>query len=47
MAKLYPECSPEEDILEPKQETIDFLLSYSKALRVVKCKSLTFDTLLN
>lgn len=47
MAKLYSECFPKQEKFAPKQETIDFLLSYSKALNVIKYKSLTFEMLLN
>lgn len=32
---------------EPREETINFLLSYSKALKIVKYNDLEFETLLN
>lgn len=45
MMKLYTEKSP---LLEqPKKETIQFLLSYSRSLKVVKAKSKTFELHLN
>jgi len=33
--------------MNPKRETVDFLLNFSKALRVTKYKAMQFDTLLN
>ncbi len=33
--------------LKPKKETIDFILNYSKALRVIDYKQGKFETLLN
>ncbi|MFH6772668.1 hypothetical protein [Gaetbulibacter aestuarii] len=48
MAKLYSEKSIKNlNRLEPKDETVKFLLDYSKALSVISCKSLKFETLLN
>ncbi len=48
MAKLYPEKSPQkQNDLNPKEETVNFLLNYSKALKVIECKKLKFETLLN
>ncbi|MCL5129100.1 hypothetical protein [Algibacter sp. L4_22] len=32
---------------EPSKETVNFILSYSKALKIVKYKHLEFETLLN
>jgi hypothetical protein len=48
MEKIYSKKSignPEK--LEPKEETINFLLNYSKALKVLKYNNLEFETLLN
>ncbi len=48
MAKFYSENSIENiNELEPKEETINFLLSYSKALSVIDCNKMKFETLLN
>jgi len=47
MAKLYPECSKKKIELKPKEETVNFLLNYSKALSVIQCNKLKFETLLN
>ncbi|WP_197022183.1 hypothetical protein [Sediminibacter sp. Hel_I_10] len=47
MAKLYSECPKKKDDLNPKEETIDFLLNYSKALSVIKCNNLKFEALQN
>jgi|GEM_PF-2532162 len=48
MAKLYINNS----ILKlkdpkPREETVHFLLNYSKALCVINCNKLKFDTFLN
>lgn len=47
MAKLYSERPKSKKQLNPKKETIDFLLSYSKALSVINCNKMKFETLLN
>ncbi|MCB7480393.1 hypothetical protein [Christiangramia sediminis] len=50
MGKLYfKKSSKEEKInhLHPKKETVEFLLNYSKALRVNEYKKMKFETLLN
>ncbi|MEY8849302.1 hypothetical protein AB9K26_10810 [Psychroserpens sp. XS_ASV72] len=47
MAKLYSECPKKNETLNPKKETIDFLLNYSKALSVIKCNNLKFEALQN
>lgn len=48
MAKLYSECpQKKENDLNPKEETIDFLLNYSKALSVIHCNNLKFEALQN
>lgn len=47
MANLYTKKSAEFKKIGPKQETLNFLLNYSKALRVVDYKELQFETLLN
>ncbi|EAP86210.1 hypothetical protein KZY98_00560 [Croceibacter atlanticus] len=48
MPKLYSNTSSEEvSQLKPKKETIAFLLNYSKALRVIDCDPLKFETILN
>ena len=48
MAKLYPEKITESQIkLNPKEETVNFLLNYSKALSVINCDKLKFEALLN
>lgn len=46
MAKLY--STPKEiENLNPKEETINFLLNYSKALSVINCNKMKFEALLN
>ena len=47
MAKLYSECSKTNETLNPKKETVDFLLNYSKALSVIHCNNLKFEALQN
>ncbi len=51
MAKLYSKHSKpqkKQDFkLNPKDETVGFILSYSKALRVINYKNITFETLQN
>ena len=48
MAKIYSENSIKNiENLEPKEETVNFLLNYSKALRVIDYNKLKFEALLN
>jgi hypothetical protein len=47
MAKLYSECPQKNDNLNPKEETVNFLLNYSKALSVIHCNKWKFEALLN
>ena len=48
MAKLYSENSIKNlKEFEPKEETVNFLLNYSKALSVINCNRMKFETLLN
>lgn len=48
MAKLYSKdqlaTAPK---MLPKEETVDFILNYSKALRVIKTKNGTYETIAN
>ena len=47
MAKLYSETQKKIKNLNPKEETINFLLNYSKALSVINCNKMKFEALLN
>jgi hypothetical protein len=48
MAKIYSENSLKKaNNLEPKAETVKFLLNYSKALSVIDYNKLKFEALLN
>ncbi len=48
MAKLYSENSIKNlNDLKPKEETVNFLLNYSKALSVINCNKMKFEALLN
>lgn len=48
MAKIYSENSIKKlNEMEPKDETVNFLLNYSKALSVISCNKMKFETFLN
>ncbi|WP_397362832.1 hypothetical protein [Olleya sp. R77988] len=51
MAKIYSEHSKtpkQQDFkLNPKDETVSFILNYSKALSVINYKNLKFEALQN
>ena len=48
MAKLYSERSIKHlNNTQPKEETVKFLLNYSKALSVINCNKMKFEALLN
>jgi len=47
MAKLYIKGSQEVDDKNPREETVKFLLDYSKALSVIKHKEKAYEMLLN
>jgi hypothetical protein len=48
MAKLYSENSLKKvNELKPKNETVNFILNYSKALSVIKYNKMKFEALLN
>lgn len=47
MAKLYSEHPKQEKKLNPKEETISFILNYSKALSVINYKNMKFEALQN
>ncbi len=48
MAKIYSENSIKKiDNLEPLEETVNFLLNYSKALSVINYNKMKFEALLN
>lgn len=48
MAKLYSKKTSQFNLnLNPKDETVNFILNYSKALSVLKYNDLKFETLLN
>lgn len=47
MAKLYSKFSQKNNELTPKEETVNFLLNYSKALKIINCDKMKFETLLN
>ncbi len=49
MGKLYTKSSQEGKLskLNPKKETLQFLLNYSKALHITEYQKMQFDTILN
>jgi len=47
MAKIYVNKTPSIPKSSPKKETIHFLLSYSKAMRMLKIGKYTFEHLSN
>ncbi len=50
MQKMYSETSRMEPVFKnmvPKEETIKFLLDYSKALSVIDYNKMKFEALLN
>lgn len=50
MGNFYTKKTSKEDKLKdlkPKRETVDFLLKYSRALRVIEHRNMTFEMLLN
>ncbi len=48
MAKIYSENSIKKiDNFEPREETVNFLLNYSKALSVISYNKMKFEALLN
>ena len=49
MAKLYSKKNSLKNVnhLKPKKETVQFLVNYSRALKISSYKSLQFDTIMN
>lgn len=47
MAKIYSEKPVTASTMSPKKETINFLISYSKALKIVRAGKMTFECVVN
>ena len=47
MAKIYSQETPKSEQLNPKNETVSFLLNYSKALRVINYNKMEFEAFQN
>ena len=47
MAKIYSKKKSNFNILNPKIETINFILSYSKAFKVSVYKGMRFENIIN
>ncbi|MGH2664418.1 hypothetical protein [Flavobacterium sp.] len=47
MAKLYTKKKKATPKMLPKKETVNFILNYSKALRIVKVGDVNFETIAN
>ena len=47
MAKIYSKKSLVTKTMKPSKENISFLLSYSKALSIIKIKDTSFEIIAN
>lgn len=47
MAKIYSEKKLAAPEMLPKKETVEFLLNYSKALKIVKTENGTYENIAN
>jgi hypothetical protein len=47
MAKIYSKKIVSSEKMKPKKEVISFLLNYSKALNIVKTKSMSIEIIAN
>ncbi|MGB0455813.1 MAG: hypothetical protein ACPGJN_02610 [Flavobacteriaceae bacterium] len=47
MAKLYTQEPSNSEQLKPREETVNFLLNYSKALKILPIGTKNFETFIN
>ncbi|MBP4143127.1 hypothetical protein MW871_13875 [Flavobacterium sp. I-SCBP12n] len=47
MAKIYSKKALVSKVMKPSEETVSFLLSYSKALSIVKIDNKSFEIISN
>lgn len=47
MAKIYSKKKNATPKMSPKKETVNFILNYSKALRIEKLGEVVYETVLN
>ena len=47
MAKIYSKKKNATPKMLPKKETVNFILNYSKALRIEKIGNVVYETILN
>ncbi|MFP9098576.1 hypothetical protein ACLI09_05930 [Flavobacterium sp. RHBU_24] len=47
MAKLYSQTKPTEQVMLPKKETVDFLLSFSRSLTIVRTENGIYENIAN
>ena len=47
MAKIYFKKKNATPKMLPKKETVNFILSYSKALRIIKVGDVSYETISN
>lgn len=49
MKQYYAKYKPQKKALRkaPRKETVDFILNYSKALKVERCGKVTIEMILN
>lgn len=47
MEKIYSEYPNKCKLAISSQETVNFIMSYSKSLQVIECQKIQFETILN
>jgi hypothetical protein len=47
MAKLYSKNRQSIKEMKPSKETVSFILSYSRAMKIIKVGNLTFENIVN
>jgi len=47
MAKIYSKKTLVTNTMKPRKEIVSFLLSYSKALSIIKTKNISFEIIAN
>jgi len=47
MAKIYSKKTLVTNTMKPRKEIVSFLLSYSKALSIIKVKNISFEIIAN
>ncbi len=47
MEKIYSKEQRQFELVEAKQETVQFLLNFSKSLEIIEAKGIQFEAMLN